>query len=194
MRTTDLAGMGKRAPQKTWFFKRGDGMIFAAEAREAWDIINNRGNWRRHDFKLLGCSDGKTYERVVREKRAEADALQPELVRMRTQLERYRKAEERLMVDEAVDEDDLTDPVNAENVAKLKRLQGLIERFEKKLAKKEKEYRDLTKNVTQQAFDAELKVARKNPIEYPPAMNIITPGATPRRRKRVLDLLEGAAE
>jgi len=53
-------------PKKTFFFRIGDGKPFATEEKEAWEILQSRGNWRRKDVEYLGTSDGaKYYEALI---------------------------------------------------------------------------------------------------------------------------------
>jgi hypothetical protein len=54
-------------PTKTWFMERGDGKIFACEEIEAWELLRNKSNWRRNDFKIIGVSDGLIYAQAVNE-------------------------------------------------------------------------------------------------------------------------------
>lgn len=177
------------APKKTWFFQRGDGMIFPCEEREAWDIVYNNSTWKRHDFKLLGCSSGETYVKIVKESIAQAQKLQPEIDELEKEIKKFRRAEDRLIESEAVDMEDLQDPVNAENVKKVNRLRKIIERLENRLDKLEEEYRENVKNVVKRATAAELEVARGN-IEYPPDdANVLTPNASPKERRRILKVM-----
>lgn len=188
------------APKKTWFVKRlTDGYVFACEAREAWDIINNKSTWKlsSRDFKFIGCSDGKTYARIAKELMAEANALAPQIEQMKKEIGRYRAQEDRFLMDEVVDmEGDASDEVNEANKQKVLRLRKIIDRETEKLEALEAKHRDATKNVVQRAFDAERAVAeenwQKNGPEWPPAMNIITPEArNPQERQEIVNMLGG---
>src|SRR3954468_14551380 len=77
------------APKKTWFFQRGDGLLFPCEEKEAWDICNNRSTWKRRDFKYIGVSDGTTYQKIVKGALGDAKRLEPELDKIRLELKRY---------------------------------------------------------------------------------------------------------
>lgn len=179
------------APKKTWFFERGDGMIFACEEREAWDLVNNRSEWKRRDFKIVGVSDGTTYQKVVRESIAQAKVLEPEISRLKEELKRYERAEEKLIMDEAVDmEGDSSDAVNEGNKQKVLRLRGIIDRLDAQLEEKEAAYKSIVSDVVKRATEAELEVARGT-IEWPSDMNIMTPDSDQRTRNKILKLMGG---
>lgn len=191
VKSRDMASMSREAaPKKTWFFQRGDGMVFACEEHEAWDVVNNKSEWKRRDFRLLGVSDGTTYAKMVKESIVKAKVLEPELTAMENEIMRFQKAEENLLTSEAVDMDDLEDPVNAANIAKVMRLRKIIEKQRSKLEEKKDTYRKLVSDVVKRATEAELEVARGN-IEWPGAVNIITPNASPQERKKILNIMEG---
>lgn len=192
-----------KKPKKTWFFERmGDGMIFPAEAREAWDICYNKSNWKRHDFKLLGTSDGKTYMRIVEESMGRAKVLEPEIAKKKEELSKYMRAEEKLIMDEAVDmEGDPTDKENEANKAKVLRLRGIMERLHDELDKLEEEFKNISSDIVKRATDAELEVAKKNQqaridagqdLDWPDQdENIITPNTDPKGRGKILGLMTG---
>ena len=52
--------------KKTWFFERPDGSIISAKAIEAHQILKKQNVYLR-DFKLVGCSDGLTFQKAVSE-------------------------------------------------------------------------------------------------------------------------------
>lgn len=181
----------EKAPKKTWFFERmGDKKVFACEEKEAWETIYNNSTWRRRDFRLLGVSDGKTYSAIMNGSMAEAARLDREVQSLSKQMQEYQKVEHRLLVDEVVDMEDLTDPVNAANVEKVKRLRKIMNRLETQLSAKEKELKNIFQIVHDRAFNAELEKARGN-IEMPSRVDIITPKAAPKDRKKILTLMEG---
>ncbi len=191
IKSADLSGMAKEtAPKKTWFFERGDGVIFPCEEREAWDIVYNQSSWKRRDFKLVGVSDGTTYNKVSREAIVTAKKLEPEIAALEAELKRYQTAEDRLMVDEVVDMEDEADPINAANIAKVKRLRKIMARVKKDLSSKKELYRSTVSNVVKKAIAAELEKARGN-IEWPSIVNIITPNASDQDRKKILNLMNG---
>jgi hypothetical protein len=175
----------------------GDGMVFACEEKEAWDICFNKSNWKRRDFKLLGTSDGKTYAKITKESMAQARKLEPLIEKKKTELQRYMTAEEKLVVDEAVDmEGDPSDAENEANKRKVERLRGIMDRLHAELDAMEEEYRSLVSNVVKRATDAELAVAKKNFKKYGPewpdeAANLITPEASGRQRDKILGIMNG---
>ena len=195
-----------RAPRKTWFFERmGDGMILACEAKEAWQICYNRSAWKRRDFRLLGTSDGKTFKKIIDASIKEAQRLEPQIEKQREQWQKYMAAEEKLLVEEAVDMDgDPEDTENELNKKKVLRLQKIIEREGEKLDALEQEYREKVSQVVKKATDAELEVAKENQkkrlaegleVDFPDEnMNINTPDASNKGRKKIVTLIEGRAE
>lgn len=179
---------GAAKANKTWFFERGDGMIFPAEEIEAWNILNNKSEWMRHDFKMLGVSDGKTYARIIAESIKDAKRLEPEIAKTAQEIERYRNAEENLIMNEAVDMEYESDIANKINIDKVLRLRGIRERQEKKLETLNADYRAMTSNVVSRAIAAELEVARGH-FERPGRMDIITPDADPEGRQQLVNMV-----
>lgn len=186
-----------RQPKKTWFFERGDGMVFACEEREAWDVCYNKSTWKRRDFKLLGTSDGTTYNRIVSESLSKARSLEPVIAGKKEELSRYMRAEEKLVMDEAVDmEGDPSDTTNEENKKKVIRLKGIIDRLHNELDTIEEEHRSAVSDVVKKATAAELEVARANFAANGPDWpdedaNILTPDADPRKRNKILGIMAG---
>lgn len=183
-----------RKPRNTWFVQRtGDpkmGEIIAVEEKEAWDIRNNRSEWKRKDFKFIGFSDGKTYMNFIDAAMGKARELEPAIESARAEAEKYRNLETKLMLDEVVDmEGDPTDLTNEENKKKVLRIRTIISKQEDKLEKLEVEFRSVTSEVARGAFNAELKIAianwKKQRI-YPGAMNMITPHVNSGERVRIL--------
>lgn len=186
-----------KAPKPTWFVKRtGDGMTFACEEREAWDIINNHSRWKRQDFLFIGYSDGKTYKRIVDESLSESKKLEPQIAAMREEMGKYRAAEEKIIISEAVDMDgDPADAVNEANKQKVLRLRKIMEKQDAKLEVVEKQYRDSTADVVKKATEAEKKVAMENWKKqrvWPGAVHIMTPGVSSRERQRILKAMPQA--
>lgn len=195
------------APKKTWFFERmGDGKIFACEEREAWQICFNKSNWKRRDFRLLGTSDGTTFYKIVKESMVEARQLEPQIEVKRTELQRYMDAEEKLIMNEAVDmEGDPADAINEANKQKVLRLRNIMDRIHGDLDSIEKRYKEVTASVIKTATDAELEVAKKNQAERIQRMqdlgqeptldwpdqnlNIQTPEAKGGGRQKILGLI-----
>ncbi len=188
-------------PKKTWFFERmGDGKIFACEEAEAWQIVYNRSNWKRRDFRLVGTSDGTTFYRIVKESMNEARQLEPQIETKRTELQRYMDAEEKLLVDEAVDmEGDPSDTFNEQNKQKVFRLRKIIDRLHEELDVIESRYKEVTAKVLKTATDAELEVAKKNQadritqgmeLDWPDQnLNIQTPEAKGGGRQKIIGLI-----
>lgn len=194
-------------PKKTWFFERmGDGKIFACEEREAWQICFNKSNWKRRDFRLLGTSDGTTFYKIVKESMVEARQLEPEIEKKRAELQRYMDAEEKLIMNEAVDmEGDPEDVINEQNKQKVLRLRKIMDRLHEELDTVEARYREVTASVIKRATDAEMEVAIKNQeafvadqrargldpvLDWPDQnLNIQTPEAKGGGRQKILGLI-----
>lgn len=206
MRGSDLSAAEiERAtkPQKTWHFERmQDGMIFACQSREAWEVCYNKSTWKRRDFRLLGTSDGTTYNRIVKESIGNAKRLEPIIAGKKDELSKYMRAEEQLIMNEAVDMDgDPSDTANEENKKKVLRLRGIMDRLHKQLDELEKEYNNATSNVVKKANAAELEVAKKDQaariargeeLDWPdPDANVITPDTNAKGRRKILGIMEG---
>lgn len=164
-------------PKKTWFIERiGDGKIMAMEEMEAWKTLTNKSNWVRHDFKIIGVSDGETYARVVREAKGKSQAILSEIQAIEVEANKYRKTEERFIFEELLDLKD-------EKVIKVKKI---IADFDRQLEKLNNDYFALTRNVAQTAFEAELAVARTNKKVFPSNQDIHTPNSTEMERNKIL--------
>lgn len=186
----------EKKPKPTWFVERGDGMIFPCEEKEAWDIIHNHSQWKRHDFKFIGYSDGTTYARMVAASMVEAQKLEPEVARLKNEVMRYRTQEDRLMLEEVIDmEGDPSDTYNEANKAKILRLRSIMQRLDEQLEATEKKYRTATADAVKDATAAELKVARENwkiKRVYPSDdLNIFTPMASPKERQKIISKMNG---
>lgn len=149
MNTIDAGAEGsviKTSKSNTvYFFKRkGDGEIWAAGEREAWDLMYTSTNWRRKDIVFIGSSDGTTYDRIVKENKSKIAGLQMEIETIREDL--------------AVIEDK-----NSDEFFKLKR----------QLRSKNKEISDISKDYIKEAFNAELEKAKGNMV-LPEKANILT--------------------
>jgi hypothetical protein len=136
------------------------------------------------------------YNKIVKESIADAKILEPEIEAMKLDLKKYERAEEKLLVDEAVDMEDTEDPANVANIAKVKRLRKIIDGLQTRIVEKQEEYRKATGGVVKRATDAELKVAKanmkKNGADWPQAANIETPGANERERRKILRAMNQA--
>ena len=165
-------------PKKTWFIQRtGDGFIFACEEEEAWKTLTNRSTWARHDFKILGVSDGTTYARFINESKGKAREIHSKIVEVENEVNKYRKTEEKFVFEDLLD---LTDP-------KVLKVKSIIAEYDGKLDVMNKEYSDMTKNVAQSAFDAELKAAIDGGSrQFPGNCDIMTPGASEQERAKII--------
>lgn len=169
------------APRKTWFFERtGDSYVFACHEAEAWEIMSNRTNWMRRDFKMIGVSDGKTYAKIINESGAKARVLKSELDILKREQTRYMKAEENLMFDDLVKPEDDTP-----EGAKLRKVKEIIADYDARIDVQEDQYKKATSDVQKEAFNAELEVARGH-LERPSNQNIMTPGASPTERAKII--------
>lgn len=157
-------------PKKTWFFKKNDGSIIAVEEKAAHQLIRNpqrvlteRG-FRTLDYELIGVSDGKTYANYVNQEKKKLEGLKEEITQKKNDFRRYVKMLERFKFEEFLDDED----------AKVKRAKTVIQKEEKELEELEEKYKNMFKNVPQNAFNAELEVAKGN-IEMPEDFSVITP-------------------
>ena len=167
--TEDLSKYTK--PEKTWFFKRGDGMVFACNEIQANEIMRNRTNWMRRDFKMLGTSDGTTYKRVKDEERKKIVGMKEELKELNVSLSKYLKTLERFKFDELLDD---TDP-------KVIRANELIKELENKIDERENVLKNAAKIIEQKAFDAEFEIANGK-LEMPSDINVVTPESKDREK------------
>ena len=165
-------------PKKTWFIERtGDHFIFACEEEEAWKTLTNRSTWARHDFKIIGVSDGTTYAKIINESKGKAREIQLKISEVEKEVNKYRKTEEKFVFEDLLD---ITDP-------KVIKVREIISGYDDKLEKMNEEYSSLTKNVAKTAFEAELKVAIDGGIrQFPSNHDIITPGASDQERAKII--------
>jgi hypothetical protein len=168
---TPPANLGPTKVQKTWFFERGDGFIFACDEREAWNLLNNRTNWMRRDFKMLGVSSGETYVEVLKSSQQEAQTLIKAIADLKHQEKRVLEAEDKMRFDDFVADDD----------PKLLRAVALRQKTQKELAEKEAQLANINQDITQKAFAAELAKARGN-FEQPRNFDVITPNEADRNK------------
>lgn len=161
-------------PQKTWFIERGDGVVFAFNEIDAHETLKS-GNWKRNDFKIVGVSSGEMYWKTLKESRGKSIELKNEVDELEKIQERYYRTEERFKFDDLLDDDDI----------KMKKVREKIQEIEDKLEPLISKLNEVSKNIHQAAFNAELKVARGN-IEYPSNSDIVTPGASPAQRNKII--------
>ncbi len=175
---SELAAMASAlTPKQTYFFKRsGDGKILAMSELDANEIVRNRNGWMRRDFEYLGTSDGKTYFDFIEKAKNKTKQKQEELKTLNENLTRYLKTQDRLKFDELVDEND----------PRLTKVDTLIKDIEKKIQTLQAELNDVFGKTHQEAFQAELKKAKRDKT-LPPNNNILTPTAQSyEERKRII--------
>lgn len=149
----------------TWFFERtGDGYIFACDELEAWNLLNNKSNWARRDFKMLGMSDGKTYVSVLKSSNQEIAKLNQERAVIDRDYQRYLQTEERLRFDELKGDDD-------EMVIKVK---AILNDLSTKIQEIDSKIANFNSVIVKQAFNAELEKARGNMVA-PANFDVMTP-------------------
>lgn len=163
--------LGQSKPTKTWFIKRGDGFTFACNETEAWGLFNNRTEWMRKDFQILGVSDGKTYFETIRKAKGEIVDLKERLQTLNEAKNKYTKTEDRLRFEELLDDDD----------EKVKKVVSLLEKTQKEINEVQDKIKTFNQDVINKAFNAELEKARGN-IEMPSNADIITPQESQRQK------------
>ena len=165
-------------PKKTWFIERtGDKKVMAMEEMEAWKTLTNKSTWARHDFRIVGVSDGKTYAKIVQESQGKAREMFKVIKDIETEANKYRKTEEKFVFEDLLE---LTDP-------KVVKVKSIIAKYDKDLEKNNAEYLAITKNVAKTAFDAELaKAKRSGNREFPSNQDIFTPGSDAKTRRKIL--------
>ncbi len=167
-----LEGQKPTKVGKTWFIKRGDGFIFACQEQEAWGLFHNRTEWMRHDFKILGVSDGSTYVRVMKENENAKGNLEAEVRRLSGELTRYLKTFDKFKYEDLLDDND----------PKVLKAKEITDKLQKELDEKNAELNNISKTIIRRAFDAELEVARGH-IEHPSNQDIFTPNGN---REKIL--------
>lgn len=141
-------------PQNTWFFTDSTGRIFSANEEEAFKLLTNTNRWRRQDIRMIGMSDGRTYQKVISESKSKTRELSDKVAEKKQLLNKYVEGHDKLMFEQMLEE---TDP-------RMIRAKKMIQDIEAELAPMEKELRDLRTNIVQVAFDAELEKARGNMV------------------------------
>jgi hypothetical protein len=151
---------------KTWFIQRGNDPedVFACDEQEAWGLFNNRTNWMRRDFKIIGVSDGSTYVNALKEANNEVSNLQTEVASLSRDLSRYLETRDNFKFTQLLPNSD----------EKVVRVNALIKELEDKLDEKNKILADSQKYIISKAFKAELEVARGH-IEHPQNFDVFTP-------------------
>jgi hypothetical protein len=159
---------------KTWFIQRGQNPddIFACQEAEAWDLFHNRSNWMRSDFKIVGVSDGSTYVKMIREAGNFKEGLEKQVGEVSREVTKYSHAYDKFKYEELLED---TDP-------KVMKLKGILAELNTKLDDLNKQLQDIQKVVINNAFKAELEVARGH-IEHPSNQDFFTPGGN---REKIL--------
>jgi archaellum component FlaC len=165
-----LAGFVDK-PQKTWFIERvADSYIFASGEREAHAILHRADS--RGKFKVVGVSDGTTYYKMVRGAKDRLPEIKGEVTQLKSDLNRYNKTYERMKFDDLLE---ATDP-------KFKKVKEEISRVKKEIKTREGKLKDFSRSNVQDAFNAELAIAKENGVEMPTSQDVITPDAKDRDR------------
>jgi len=159
-------------PVETWFIERtGDGFIFATNEEDAFEIIHNPTSWRRRDFKIIGVSDGTVFHSKVKNSTKKVAELKERFDELTKTLNKYRATEERFVFEEVLDDTD----------EKLIRVREKIQKIESELEPLEVKMKQGKKSIVDDAFQAELKVARGN-IKMPRNKAVITPQGQDRKK------------
>lgn len=147
-----------------WFFERGDGQIITCEENEAWNLMRNKSNWQRQDFKFLGMSDGKTYVETIKTAQAEKNRVEGLVAQKSSELTRYLDTLDKFKFEQLLDDSD-------EKVVKVK---GIIAGIQKEIDLLNQEFSKGYQDVVNKAFNAELEKAKGNMI-MPQNQDIMTP-------------------
>ena len=149
---------------KTWFIERGDGKVFACDEPEAWNLMRNKSNWQRSDFKIIGVSDGQTYATALKDASKEKATIDNLIANKSTELTRYLTTLDKFKFDELLEDTN-------EKVIKVK---GIIDGIQKEIDDLHTKFAKGFQDVVDKAFNAELDKARGN-IEMPRNQDIMTP-------------------
>lgn len=162
---------------KTWFIQRGNNEndILACDEYECWNLLNNKSNWRRNDFKIIGVSDGSTYVKTIKEGQTDIIKAQNELNVLSQDLTRYLNTRDKFKFEELLLDTD----------EKVIRVNSFIKDLENKISEKNKIVNNSNKYIVDKAFQAELSVA-KGHIEMPKNFDIFTPHGN---RDKILNAL-----
>lgn len=149
---------------KTWFIERGDGKVFACDEQEAWNLVRNRSNWQRQDFKIVGVSDGQTYVKALQEATKEKENIDNLIAQKSTEMTRYLSTLDKFKFDELLEDSN-------EKVVKVK---AIIDGIQKEIDELNTQFSKGFQDVVDKAFNAELEQARGH-IEQPTNHDIFTP-------------------
>lgn len=157
--------IGQSKPTKTWFIKRiGDGKIFATDELDAWNLLTDKSKWRRHDFEIVGVSNGQTYFKIIRNGGVEMSELLEEKNKLVSDIQKYTQVEDRMRFTELRDD---TDEAMIKVNKILTDLKGKLKEVDSKI-------QNFNQDLHNRAFEAELEIAR-NHIEFPSNQDIIAP-------------------
>lgn len=157
---------------KTWFFERGDGKVIACGEQEAWNLLRNKSNWQRNDFKMIGVSDGTTYVNALKEAGLAKAQNEAKVAEKNTEITRYLNTLDKFKFELLLDDKD-------EKVVKVK---GIIDGLKKEVSDLTQEFSKGQQEIVNRAFEAELSRARGN-MEMPSNQDIATPKGD---RERIL--------
>lgn len=149
---------------KTWFIERGDGKVFACDEQEAWNLMRNKGNWQRTDFKIIGVSDGQTYTTALKDAIKEKETIDALISQKATELTRYLNTLDKFKFDELLEDTD----------EKVIRVKGIIAGIQKEIDDLNAKFSKGFQDVVDKAFNAELESARGK-IEMPTNHDVYTP-------------------
>lgn len=163
-------------PEPTWFFERGDGKIFACGEQEAWNLMKNKTEWMRRDFKLVGQSDGQTYFETLKNSKAEAREMLEKKKALQTDLARYVETENDLRFKQLKDDDD----------EMVKRVLEKIANINKQIVEIDEKLASFNTLMVEKAFNLELEKAKISQA-LPKNNDIVTPQE--HERSRILNQL-----
>lgn len=159
----------------TWWFEGNDRKPFPAEEKEAFEIMTNRSAWKRHDLRLIGHSDGSTYNEVIKTAGTKARELTEQIAELRNVLAKYTAGHDKLLFEEFAESDD----------PRVVRARKLIDETQAKIDPLEQELKSFRGGLIQRAFEAELEKARGN-IVNPRDMSVIMQGTANAQHKQAL--------
>ena len=163
---------GSSKPTKTWFIERtGDGHIFATDEGDAWNMLTNKSKWVRHDFKIVGVSNGQTYFKIMGQGKQEMQEILDQRKQLEVTYQKYSSTEDRLRFTELKDDSD-------EMVQKVTKI---LSDLSKQIAEIDSKIKNFNQHLTNKAFNAELEIARGK-IEFPSNHDIITPVSSDREK------------
>jgi len=161
-----------------FFLERGDGFVFACSEREAWNTLRSSSNWQRRDFKIVGVSDGKTYQEKINRSRSKKIEIEKQLKVLQEKLDRYISTEDSLLYDDLLEE---TDP-------KVKRVRELREVAKKELEGVQTQLQNFSQKLVTGAFNEELEKAKLTPRQ-PRNFDIEIGSSSSSKREEILAMM-----